>query len=107
MDDLMAGFKKEYPAYQRIFAETLPPGILAKQIEGGSITIGNMRITLQPDVYTAGKGRIDQMTRYFTDTAAYAFNKLAIMVSKDNPKNIRELKDLAKSGVRVSMPNPE
>src|SRR5665213_4211869 len=27
MDDLMAGFKKEYPAYQRIFAETLPPGI--------------------------------------------------------------------------------
>ncbi|MEO6960773.1 MAG: substrate-binding domain-containing protein [Puia sp.] len=107
MDDLMTGFKKEYPAYQRIFAETLPPGILAKQIEGGSLTIGNMRITLQPDVYTAGKSRIDQMSRYFTDTTVYAFNKLAIMVSKDNPKNIRELKDLAKSGVRVSMPNPD
>lgn len=104
--DLMAAFTKEYPGYQRIFAETLPPGILAKQIDGGSITVGNMRITLRPDIYTAGKNRIDQMTGYFKDTAVYAFNKLAIMVAKGNPKNVRELKDLAKAGVKVSMPNP-
>ena len=86
IDDLLAAFKKAYPQYQRIFAETLPPGILAKQIEGGSITIGNMRITLRPDVYTAGKSRIVQMTDLFSDTAAYAYNKLAIMVQKGNPK---------------------
>ncbi len=107
IDDLIAGFKKEYPQYQRIFAETLPPGILAKQIEGGSITIGNMRITLSPDVYTAGKTRMDQMTGYFSDTVAYAYNKLAIMVAKGNPANIRGLKDLERPGVRISMPNPE
>src|SRR6478736_2961677 len=52
IDDLLSEFRKQYPEYQRIFAETLPPGILAKQIEAGSITIGNMRITLKPDVYT-------------------------------------------------------
>jgi molybdate transport system substrate-binding protein len=107
IDDLIGGFKKEYPQYQRIFAETLPPGILAKQIEGGSITIGNMRITLQPDVYTAGKSKIDQMPTYFSDTITYAFNKLAIMVSKGNPKNIMALKDLGRKNIRVSMPNPE
>ncbi len=106
IDDLIDGFKKQYPQYQRIFAETLPPGILAKQIEGGSITIGNMRITLKPDVYTAGKNRIDKMTGYFTDTAAYAYNKLAIMVPRGNPKNIKGLKDLGRKEVRVSMPNP-
>jgi molybdate transport system substrate-binding protein len=107
IDDLLAAFKKAYPKYQRIFAETLPPGILAKQIEGGSITIGNMRITLQPDVYTAGKSRMDQTMDYVTDTVAYAFNKLAIMVSAGNPKKINGLKDLARNDVRVSMPNPE
>ena len=107
IDSLLATFKKQYPQYQRIFAETLPPGILAKQIEGGSITIGNMRITLQPDVYTAGKSRIDKMLTYFSDTASYAYNKLAIMVRKRNPKNIRGLKDLGRKDVRVSMPNPE
>ncbi len=107
IDDLIAAFKQKFPKYQRVFAETLPPGILAKQIEGGSITIGNMRITLQPDVYTAAKNRIDQMENYFSDTKVYAYNKLAIMVSRGNPKNIHGLKDLARKDVRVSMPNPE
>jgi ABC-type molybdate transport system substrate-binding protein len=106
IDDLLAAFKKAHPQYQRIFAETLPPGILAKQIEGGSMTIGNMRITLQPDVYTAGKTRIDQMADKFSDTVTYAYNKLAIMVAKGNPKAIRGWKDLARKDVRVSMPNP-
>lgn len=106
IDDLLAAFKKQYPQYQRIFAETLPPGILAKQIEGASLTIGNMRITLQPDVYTAGKNRILQMTDSFSDTVAYACNKLAIMVHKGNPKNIRGLKDLGRKDVNISMPNP-
>lgn len=106
IDDLLAGFKKRYPQYQRIFVETLPPGILAQQVEGGSITIGNMRITLKPDVFTAGKNLIDQMTAYFTDTAVYAYNKLAIMVARGNPKNIKGLKDLGRKDVRISMPNP-
>jgi ABC-type molybdate transport system substrate-binding protein len=107
IDDLMAAFKKAYPQYQRIFAETLPPGILAKQIIGGSITIGNMRITLKPDVYTAGKSKIDQMPEYFSKTEPYAYNGLAIMVQKGNPKNVKGLKDLGRADVRVSMPNPQ
>ena len=107
IDDLMAAFKKEHPQYQRIFAETLPPGILAKQIIGGSITIGNMRITLKPDVYTAGKSRTDQMPEYFSRTEPYAYNRLAIMVQKGNPKNVKGLKDLGRADVTVSMPNPE
>jgi molybdate transport system substrate-binding protein len=107
IDDLLAAFKKEHPQYQRIFAETLPPGILAKQIAGGSITIGNMRITLKPDIYTAGKSQIDQMSGYFNRTEPYTDNNLAIMVRKGNPKNVKGLKDLGRTDVRVSMPNPE
>jgi ABC-type molybdate transport system substrate-binding protein len=107
IDELLATFKKEYPQYQRVFAETLPPGILAKQIAGGSITIGNMRITLKPDVYTAGKNKIDQMPEYFTKTEPYAYNGLAILVQKGNPKAVKGLKDLGRPEVRVSMPNPE
>ncbi len=106
IDDLLASFKKEYPQYQRIFAETLPPGILAKQIAGGSLTVGNMRVTLRPDVYTAGKSRILKMTDLFSDTGAYAYNKLAIMVAKGNPKKVKGLKDLGRKDIRVSMPNP-
>ncbi len=107
IDELIGAFKKAHPRYTRVFAETLPPGILAKQIETGSLTMGNLRITLKPDVYTAGKSRIDVMTPLFSDTAAYAYNKLAIMVQKGNPKNIKGLKDLGRKEVQVVMPNPE
>ncbi len=106
LDDLIAAFKKAYPAYQKVFVESLPPGILAKQIEGGTMTIGNMRIDLKPDVYTAGKGRIDQTPQWFSKTEVYGKNRLAIMVQKGNPKNIKGLTDLGRSDVRVSMPNP-
>lgn len=106
IDDLLEGFKKKYPEIKRIFAETLPPGILAKQIEGGSLTIGNLKITHQPDVYTAGKSRIDSMQDRFNRIETYAYNKLTLMVPKRNPKNISGLSDLASSDLRISMPNP-
>lgn len=107
IDELLDAFKKRYPQYQRVFAETLPPGILASQIKGGSITIGNMRIDLKPDVFTAGKSRIGEMKSDFTRTEEYAQNRLAIMVLQGNPKNITGLKDLGNKDTRVSMPNPE
>lgn len=107
IEDLIAAFKKAYPAYKKVFVETLPPGILAKQIEGGSITIGNMRIGIKPDIYTAGKNRIDQTPEWFSRTEVYGKNRLAIMVQKGNPKNIKGLADLGRSEVRISMPNPE
>ncbi|WP_214071189.1 substrate-binding domain-containing protein [Mucilaginibacter sp. dw_454] len=105
VDQLLAAFKAKYPQYQRVFAETLPPGILAKQIEVGSVAIGNMRITLKPDIYTAGKSAIEKTPDMFSRTEPYASNKLAIMVKKDNPKQIKGLADLGKKDVRVSMPN--
>ncbi|GAC1707212.1 MAG: substrate-binding domain-containing protein [Flavisolibacter sp.] len=107
IDDLIAAFKKAYPTYKKVFVETLPPGILAKQIKGRSITIGNMRIDLKPDIYTAGKNRIDQTPEWFSKTEVYCKNRLAIMVRKGNSKKIKGLSDLGRADVRVSMPNPE
>lgn len=106
IDSLLTDFKKAHPEYQRVFAETLPPGILARQIETGSLTIGNMRIDMLPDIYTAGKSRIDEMKDRFSMVRAYAGNRLAIMVRKGNPQQVQGLKDLGRSQLRVSMPNP-
>ena len=106
VDDLLAGFRKKHPKYERIYVQTLPPGILAKQIEGGSLTLGNLRITIKPDVYTAGKERIESMGKYFNRTEVYAYNKLSLMVPKNNPKQIRGLSDLNNKMLRVAMPNP-
>jgi molybdate transport system substrate-binding protein len=108
--DLVEAFKQRYPRYQRIYVETLPPGILAKQIETGSLVMGNLRIALKPDIFTNGKASIAELQKqhgWFADTADYARNPLAILVAKGNPKHVQGLNDLGRADVRVSMPNPQ
>jgi len=106
VDDLIAGFRKLHPEVERIFVETLPPGILARQLETGSITIGAMKITHRPDVFAAGKSRMATLTSRFSRQETYACNRLAIMVAKGNPKKVQGLADLARPDLQVSMPNP-
>lgn len=108
--DLVRAFQKQYPEYRRIFVETLPPGILAEQIRMGALIMGNLRIALKPDIYTAGRERIvelQQRAHWFSATEDYARNRLTLMVYRGNPKHITGLKDLGRAGVRVSMPNPK
>lgn len=108
--DLLETFKKYYPKYKRIYAQTLPGGILEEQIEHGALVIGNLRITHHPDVFCAGKERIERLTAsrgWFDRSIVYATNRLAIMVREGNPKGIRSLNDLAQPKIRVSMPNPD
>ncbi|MHB8624471.1 MAG: substrate-binding domain-containing protein [Sulfuricaulis sp.] len=112
MAPLVAAFEKQHPRYQgHIFFETLPPGILLKQMQaGGTITVGNMTWTVKPDVYAAGLKKIKAAIANGTLTGQaipYVTNDLAIMIPKDNPAHIAGLADLGKPGVRLSMPNPE
>src|SRR6267142_4237756 len=37
--DLVRAFKDARPAYQRVFVETLPPGVLVEQIEQGALIV--------------------------------------------------------------------
>jgi molybdate transport system substrate-binding protein len=108
--DLLQAFQAVHPEYERIFVETLPPGILVNQIEQGAVIVGNMRVSLQADIYAAGRGRIDALQRekhWFVQTADYARNRLAIMTSRDNPRNIAGWNDLAQPGLAICMPNPK
>jgi ABC-type molybdate transport system substrate-binding protein len=111
MPRLIAGFEKLHPELAgHIFYETLPPGVLVKQMKAGNaITLGNLTLDVAPDVYEAGanavagmkqSGEVDEVVKYTT-------NDLEIMVAAGNPKHITSLKDLARDDVRVALPNPE
>jgi molybdate transport system substrate-binding protein len=105
-------FEADHPEFKgRIYWETLPPGLLAKQIEaGGRITVGNMSWTAKPDAYFAGlmkvRGMIEQGL-LVGPAVSYVTNDLTIMVAKGNPAHIESLADLGKPGIRLAMPNPE
>jgi len=112
MAPLVQAFEAAHPGYKgRIYWETIPPGLLIKQMEaGGTITVGNMTWTAKPDAYFAGLMKVKEFIGkgLLTGPAVpYVTNTLAIMVPKGNPARIASLADLGKPGVRLAMPNPE
>src|SRR6201999_543193 len=112
MAPLVAEFEKEHPDYKgRIYWESIPPGLLVKQIEaGGTIASGNMTWTAKPDAYFAGLKKVEALISQglLNEPAVpYVTNTLAIMVPKANPAHVTGLADLGKPDVRLAMPNPE
>ena len=108
---LVAGFVKLHPELAgRIFYETLPPGILRKQMAtNDTLTLGNFTIQVKPDVYEAGARVLHEIEtqKQVKSVTEYATNTLAIMVAAGNPKHIASLSDLGRQDVKLSMPNPK
>ena len=111
LPELLSAFLKQHPNLQgHIFYETLPPGILLKQIQNNyTVTLGNLTLRVQPDVYEADFSAVVNMEHQnlVEKPAAYASNVLSIMISAANPKQIHSLQDLGRPDVRLSMPNPQ
>jgi ABC-type molybdate transport system substrate-binding protein len=111
LPELVLAFEKKHEDLRgHIFYETLPPGILLKQMESNNtITLGNFTLRIQPDIYEADVSVLADMERQnlAEKPVSYATNGLSIMVSASNPKQIHSLQDLGRPDVQLSMPNPE
>ncbi|HEX4029528.1 MAG TPA: substrate-binding domain-containing protein [Terracidiphilus sp.] len=111
LPQLIYAFVHQHPELKgHIFYETLPPGILRRQIAANdTITLGNLTLKIKPDVFEAGAHALTDMEKsgQIEDVVQYATNNLEIMVHAGNPKRIYTLADLARPGLRLSMPNPQ
>jgi molybdate transport system substrate-binding protein len=112
MAPLVLAFEARYPQYKgHVYWETIPPGLLVKQMEnGGTVTVGNMTWTAPPDVYLAGLKAVEKQidTGHLQAPAVpYVTNTLTIMVPAGNPAHLTGLADLGRREIRLAMPNPE
>jgi molybdate transport system substrate-binding protein len=112
LEEAVAKFGEVYPQYRgRVFFETLPPGLLLKQIDaGGTVSSGNLTFTIKPDVYMAEQAaslELMRQGRLVGPVITFATNDLTIMVPNGNPARIGSLLDLGRRGVALAMPNPE
>jgi molybdate transport system substrate-binding protein len=112
MAPLVRAFGDAFPQYRgHVYYETLPPGLLLKQMDaGGTVTSGNMTWTVKPDVFLAERAASDDLVqrgRLVSPVVTFATNDLAIMVPADNPGHVATLGDLARPGLALAMPNPE
>jgi molybdate transport system substrate-binding protein len=89
---------------------TIPPGLLIRAMKaGGTFTSGDMTFTVKPDAYLAGLKKVKALIAsgmLVGPPVAYATNDLTIMIPKGNPGHITGIKDFARPGVRLAMPNP-
>ena len=112
MDELVGTFQEEHPDVNRIFYETLPPGLELKQILAGGALYRGRLIDVVPDVYASvtekamarlEEGGIITKGDYFL----YLHNRIVLMVPQGNPAEIASVADLGREEVRISQPNPE
>ncbi len=108
---MVNAFGDAYPQFRgHVFYETLPPGLLLKQMEaGGKVTSGNMTWTVKPDVFMAelaASNELLQSGRLVGPVVTFATNDLAIMVPAGNPTRVGRLADLGRPRLALAMPNP-
>jgi ABC-type molybdate transport system substrate-binding protein len=111
MDDLLRAFRQAHPEVQRIFYETLPPGLELKQILAGGALFGERVLDVYPDIYTAVNEQgmltlIETGHIYKNNYQLYLHNRLTLMVPEGNPAGIEKVADLGRGEVRISQPDP-
>lgn len=112
MAPLMVAFEAKHPELKgRVYYETIPPGLLVRQMKaGGRITVGNMTWTAKPDAYFSGLMAVNRLIddgNLVCPPTVYATNQLAIMVPKGNPAEVKGLADLGRPDIKLAMPNPD
>lgn len=109
MPALLAAFRARHPELRSIFYETLPPGIVIDQVRRGALRMGNLLLSVQPDVLLTGPRGMRTLHRIGKIDASYPYasNRLAILVRSGNPLHVHRLSDLGRPDVRVVMPNPK
>jgi len=109
MEELIHDFQSKNPDIKKIYLETIPPGqILKGQILKQGF-INGIKTAQNPDLFASvNLGHLKKLKakNIMDDYMIYTHNKLALMVAKGNPKNIKGPQDLANKSLVKSLPNP-
>ena len=93
-----------------IFYATTPPGVLLQWLDAGSIVVGNLRLSLRPQLFISPPKVLERVIAAGHATAQAPFMRSrgnVLLVRKANPKHIRGVSDLARADVTVFLSNPQ
>jgi len=112
MKEIVSVFQKEHSDVEKIFYETLPPGLELKQILSGGAVFKGKILDVYPDIYTSVNEKAMNLLErsghiHTGDYHLYLHNRLALMVPEGNPAGITSVPDIAGDTIRISQPDPE
>ena len=111
MQEMIAEFQQTHPDVQKIYYETLPPGLELRQILSGGAVFRDQLIDVVPDIYTSVNLKAMDILEKAghiapNDYSLYLHNRLTLMVPRGNPADIKTISDLGRENVRISQPDP-
>ena len=111
MQEIVTEFQQKHPEVQKIFYETLPPGLELKQILSGGAVFRDQVLNVAPDIYTSvnlkGMQALERSGHIAPNAySLYLHNRLTLMVPQGNPAGIKTISDLGRADVRISQPDP-
>lgn len=92
-----------------IFYATTPPGVLLQWLDAGSITVGNLCLTLRPQLFISPPKVLDRVVADGHAARHEPFMRSrgnVLLVRKANPRKIRDVSDLVRDDVRLFLSNP-
>lgn len=102
-------FTQTYPDVVDIFYATTPPSVILQSVLQGGLMLGNLHLTIQPDVFISPVNIVDKLVDKGLMQAHRPFSKSrgnVLLVKKGNPKDIRSIADLLRDDVTLTMSNP-
>jgi len=111
MPALIEAFQQRHPEIERIYYQTLPPGLSLKQIVAGGARFKEQHLNIRADVYASvNRAAMEKLVAAGHlepgEYSCYLHNRLTLMVSAGNPANIETVKDLGRENIRISQPDP-
>ncbi len=109
LGEALAHFCTLHPAVGDVFYATTPPGVVLQALERGGLSLGNLFIGVRPDVFVSPAPILDRLVANGTMARHAAFARSrgnVLLVRAGNPCRIRDVRDLARSDVRLFLSNP-
>ena len=107
--DALRAFYGENPAVQDIFYATTPPYPIIRILKAGAIRLGNLTLGLRPHVFIGPPDVLDRLQAegFLQTHRLLARNQgCVLLITRENPKNIKTLADLMRDDVRLFISNP-
>ena len=108
--DCLELFERQNKDLSGIFYATTPPGPIVKMLRNGGLQMGNLVISVSPNVFISPPEILDRLVAdgLMSEHISFVRNQgNVLLVKKGNPKHIFKVSDLARGDIRLFLSNSE
>lgn len=110
LEEALTDFVKRHHGVGEVFYTTTPPRVMTDIAGAGAIRIGNVQLTIKPDIFIGPPRVLQGLVDAQLMPAHAPFMRstgTVFLVQKGNPKKIHQVGDLLRDGVRLFLSNPD